>query len=751
MIKNALVALLLSSLLVLPLQGQQPQKQKPPPKWPGKDSSLPLPPPPEQDDDVVRITTSLVQLDAVVTRDGKQATDLKAEDFEIFEDGKAQTIANFSYISTVPAAPASPSNIAATQPVKNKKDKNGPPVLPAVVRPQDTRRTIALVVDDLGMSLESMGPVKNQLRKFVDEQILPNDLVAIIRTGGEVGALQQFTTDKRLLYRAIERLRRNPCSRMGVTVLAPVGSGNNGTGLCSSESFHSTTRALQFIVQGMRELPGRKSMVILSDYMPSDTLDLSSLENGPIGARGAIDARMSSPVSAPGEFLFSREAALQRVAELAIRASVVIYGVDTRGLQVTGQTAADNFSAGGKGVLTVGTESIVSRSQTLLRDRSDQLQDGRAGSDLIARETGGFLVHGSNNFGLQRVMRDQEGYYLIAYRPKSTTFNRRFHHIKARVKVPGLTVRTREGFFGVTDEQARPVVRTNRDKLNIALMSPFGAVDIEVRLTALFANLPATGSLLRSLLYFQARDLTFTDEPDGSHQSSFNLSGIVFGDNGAVVNQVNETRTLRLQGKEYDRVLRDGVVYQLDMPIKNPGAYQFRVAVRDATSARIGTAGQFVEVPDLKSALALSGITVSSGIAPNAPETTGASGTARPADNQTPADNPMANPANRRFRQGSNLFFGYAIYKAQLDKATHLPNLTAQTKLFRDGKLVYEGGLKPVDLTGQTDLERITGGGGIQLGMLPPGEYILQLFVNDSLAQEKNRTATQWIDFEIVK
>ena len=59
--------------------------------------------------------------------------------------------------------------------------------------------------------------------------------------------------------------------------------------------------------------------------------------------------------------------------------------------------------------------------------------------------------------------------------------------------------------------------------------------------------------------------------------------------------------------------------------------------------------------------------------------------------------------------------------------------------------------MKPIDFTGQTDLERITGGGGLQLGMLPAGEYILQLFVNDALAQEKNRTATQWIDFEIVQ
>jgi VWFA-related protein len=753
MIKNALVAILLSSLPGLPPGLQQPQKPPPPPQWPVKESRVELPPLPADDDDVVRITTSLVQLDAVVTKDGAQVTDLKAEDFEIFEDGRAQTITNFSYFSNVPAASSSPSSIAALPPVKGKKNRSAPPVLPAVVRPQDTRRTIAVVVDDLGISMESMGSVKSHLRKFVDQEIQPNDLVAIIHTGGEVGALQQFTNDKRLLYRAIEGLRRNPCSRMGVTVLAAVdGNTDNGKRLCSAESLSGTIQALQFIVQGMRQLPGRKSMVILSDEIPLDTIDLYSLERGPIAApRTVADSEAGRMISAPRGFLYSNEVALRRIAELANRASVVIYAIDTSGIQVTGITAADNFSAGPLGIGSTGVQGIISRSEATIADRRHRLQDNRAGADAIARETGGFLIHGTNDFGLTRVMRDQEGYYLIAYRPKPTTFNRSFHHIKARVKRPGLTVRMREGFFGVPDEQTQPVELTNRDRMNIALMSPFGAVEIDVRLTALFANVPDTGSLLRSLLYFQARDLTFTNEPDGWHQATFNLSGIIFGDNGRVVNQVSETRTLRLKNEDYDRALREGIVYQLDMPIKNPGAYQFRVAVRDATSLRIGTAGQFVEVPDLKNVLALSGITVSTDTAANPPEMTGNSGTTRSPGDQGTLGVSMANPANRRFRQGSNLYFGYAVYKAQLDKATQLPNLTAQAKLFRDGKLVYEGGLKPIDISGQTDLERITEGGGLQLGKLPPGEYVLQLFVNDALVQGKNRTATQWIDFDIVQ
>src|SRR5947208_10277675 len=95
------------------------------------------------------------------------------------------------------------------------KDKTAPSARRAI-HPNDTRRTVAFVVDDLGMSNESVVQARRQLRKFVDEQLQPNDLVAIIRTGGDVGALQQFTNDKRLLHSAIEHLKWNHCSRTGV-------------------------------------------------------------------------------------------------------------------------------------------------------------------------------------------------------------------------------------------------------------------------------------------------------------------------------------------------------------------------------------------------------------------------------------------------------------------------------------------------------------------------------------------------------
>jgi VWFA-related protein len=720
-------SLLLASLL-LSLQGQQPQTTTPPPqqKPPATQSQ------PDQDQEVVRITTNLVQIDAVVTKDGKQVTDLKAEDFELFEDGKPQSITNFSYVSI---APANSVNVAARP---NPKERIPTPVAPAVMRPRDVRRTVALVVDDLGMSVESIGAARRHLRKFIDEQLEPNDLVAIIRTGGEVGALQQFTGDRRILYNAIDHLRWNQCSRRGVHVFAPMGgpvSVDDNYGPCGWLTTKGTLQILRFVLQGMRDLPGRKSMVVFSDDLP-----IVQQQAGPSNMNG--DQSSSGPVSTTNEnalpgSLNSEAAIFQNVAELAIRASVVIYAVDTRGLQYTGMTAMDRPPAG---FAAAGTLNV--QVPAIMRSRSIALMDNRQGHELLAKETGGYLVRNSNDFGLHGIMDDQRGYYLIGFRPDDETFDKRFHQIKIRVKGKGLTVRTREGFYGVTNADSLPKDLTAHEKMIRALLSPFGANEIPVRLTTFFANDATAGSILRSFLYLDARDLTFTDEAEGIHKATFDLSSVIFGDNGKVVSEEDRVATLQLHDDAYDRAKREGVVYGFDIPLKQSGTFQFRVAMRDTASSRYGAAGQFVEVPNLRNdRLALSGIVVSKEAA-----------SARPNQSTSLDDEITGGPAVRRFHQGSIIIFAYGIYKSQIDPATRLPQLTTQTRIFRDGKPIYAGTPIQLDLAGQTDLTHVTAGSRFQIGPeLPPGQYVLQIIVEDRLAKPKQNIATQSIDFEVTK
>src|SRR6266508_6426980 len=175
------------------------------------------------DEDVVRITKNLVQVDAVIVdKKGQPVTDLRSDEVQIFEDAHQQKITNFSFV-------ASESPVTAlTQPAP--PDKNAPPLPPVKLHPEDVRRTIALIVDDLGLSFESTYYVRRALKKFVEQQMQPGDLVAIIRTSGGIGALQQFTADKRQLYAAIERVKWNSLGRGGVSAFAPMTPPTPGSG-----------------------------------------------------------------------------------------------------------------------------------------------------------------------------------------------------------------------------------------------------------------------------------------------------------------------------------------------------------------------------------------------------------------------------------------------------------------------------------------------------------------------------------------
>jgi len=708
----------------------------------------PPPPPPSQEiqkpeaDEVVRITTNLVQVDAVVTdKDGKVVTDLKPEEIKILEDGRQQKITNFSYnVTETPAAPAreKPATV----------EKNAPPAPPTRLKLGDIRRTIALVVDDLGLSFESTHFVRRALKKFVDEQMQTGDLVAIIRTGGGMGALQQFTSDKRQLYAAIERVKWNSNGRSGVgafAALEPPTPGPRGPDIdAKNEELNQfredmfavgTLGALSYVVKGLRELPGRKSILLISDGFRIYNLEDSSRN-----------------------YLALEK--LRRLIDEAGRASVVIYTMNATGLQTLGLTAADN--PGGGDV------------QEMLSSRRSAAFETQQGLDYLAQQTGGIAIKNNNDLsnGIRRVLEDQRGYYLIGYRPDNSTFDpktgrRTFHKLSLKVTRPGkFNVRMRNGFLGFSDDaKAAPVQKTLAQQMIGALTSPFGATGVHLQLTSLFGNDAKAGSIMRSMLHIDARDLTFTTEADGMHKCIFDVLAMTFGDNGVPVDQIGRTYTLQLPEALYKRAQRDGLVYYVTVPIKKPGAYQLRISFRDTSTARIGSASQFIEVPDLKkNRLAISGIVVrgenpvekAAGAAPSASPAANqpAEGANSAAQDQEAADqkNPEASPAVRHFSRGMLMDYLFIIYNAHLDKAANKSQLIAQVRLFRDGQPVFTGKENALSFTGVVDPKRLITSGGLKLGNdLTPGEYVLQVSVRDMLADEKYRTVTQWMDFEIIK
>jgi VWFA-related protein len=150
-------------------------------------------------DPVARITTDLVQLDIVVTdRDGKLVRDLKRENFELLEDGKVQTITHFAQ-----GTAAQPARwIMGPRPVANPSASGT--TVESATAPRS--RYLVLMVDDLHISPENLMLAKRALSKFTKTNLMSGDLVAIATTSGQIGLLQQFTKERAVIDRAIDRL-----------------------------------------------------------------------------------------------------------------------------------------------------------------------------------------------------------------------------------------------------------------------------------------------------------------------------------------------------------------------------------------------------------------------------------------------------------------------------------------------------------------------------------------------------------------
>lgn len=138
----------------------------------------------------IRVSVEEVRIDAVVLNwRGKQITDLTADEFEIYQDGKKQEITTAIYVDNqISQSESQTPMISAQAPSRDK-----------------IRRTILFLVDDRSMSFENIHHARMGLKNYVEKQMQPGDLVGILRTSNGFGPL--FSSDKRQLLAAIENIQ----------------------------------------------------------------------------------------------------------------------------------------------------------------------------------------------------------------------------------------------------------------------------------------------------------------------------------------------------------------------------------------------------------------------------------------------------------------------------------------------------------------------------------------------------------------
>jgi VWFA-related protein len=714
---------------------------------------------------LLRLETELVQIDVVVIdQEGKPVRDLKREDFELLENGNPQQITHFAMgTSTRPAAWIR----------REKKPTADGTATETVAAETRSERYLVLAVDDLHLAPENLLVAKRALHRFIDQQMISGDQIALVTTSGTLGFFQQFTSDREVLRHAINRLsvqERKVTSSMDVPYITdyqaelidlgdqdalelavqqilalegtffqppPAGQrGSGGTGTSQSgqppqgvmsardraiaqakmrarsiieQNAHftnATLTALEGIIRSLSPLPGRKIVVLLSDGFLMG------------GTRG------------------SRHFDMRRITDAATRAGVVIYSLDARGLIAT--------PPGGGAAESSGIASMSVLPGARARIEQEALGAKLHGLNALARDTGGLLITNNNdlNAGFQRVLEDNEIYYVLAYEPAESYRDGRFREIKVRLPGrPELRVRTRKGYFAPNEKEAEKIAEKPKEKsseriaqearrardeqIRTGLGSLFPLRGIPVELAADFLDLPSQGTVAAITAHIDANGIEFTQKDD-FHLATLDLAGIIFDEDGKAAKNFGERVNLQLNQRLFEHALRNGFSYRNLVRLK-PGIYQVRLAVRQEGTARLGSASSWVEITDLsKKQLALSSILLSSqdriaNVSLWSPQ-------------NAAGYQPRLTQASRRFKRNTNVDFLVFVYNAKAD-SQGFTDTVIQAQVFSGSKLVYASPLNRIAPQGEGDVARIAYAARLSLDSFDPGNYELRLVVIDRAAK----------------
>ncbi|MDT7687995.1 MAG: hypothetical protein QOE46_754 [Acidobacteriota bacterium] len=701
-------------------------------------------PPAKDDEEVVRISTDLVQTDVMVfDKSGKFVDGLKPDQFELRVDGKPQQVVFFERVEA--GTVNEDAQIAAA---RGTGVGAAAKALGGVALPLDRGRTVVFFVDDLHLSPSSALQIRKTILRFIDDEIGQNDEAAVVSASGQVGFLQQLTDNKTVLRAAAGRLSvRSYNIRDGQTPVmtevqaAAVESNDQSvidffaealireTPFMKRETAESVVRSratnilqqsnavaantlytLGSVVRGFGPLPGRKILFFISDGF--------LVENGDTSLRDRM----------------------RLIADAAARAGVVIYSLDAQGLRTGQHDASESVSVDPGGRLAQTDMREVSAMQSPLF--------------TLANETGGRALVNTNALGrvVSGALKETSLYYLLAWRPEgaATTTGSgspKYQHIEVGVRGrPELHVIVRRGFFNApppepparaekkkkVDKKAgdeaepRQLSAAERDLVS-ALHAPLPRAALPTSLAVGFFHDQKIGAVLCVSVEVDSEALTF--QQGEKRHADFGVLGAVLDDRGKTVAQFGQRLTVAPNPATPES--QQHVSYGFQVPLA-PGLYQVRAAARDEQSGRTGSAMQWLEVPDLnKSQLSLSSIFVGE----------------RAAGELKSEDTPKSVllSTGRRFQRTSYLRFLTFIYNASAVAAAK-PDIALQIQIFRDDQPVFTAPLSRLKSEEAADLSRIPYLAELNLGTFPSGRYVLQITAIDRAAKT---TASQRASFII--
>jgi VWFA-related protein len=534
-----------------------------------------------------KVHVNLVLVRVVVRdRQGKIVSNLKKEDFQLYDNRKLQSITSFS-VETPEKRTASAVASTAGEPSSSSADVDGGK---AVVLPQ---RFVSMVFDDVHLSMPDAVFVRDSATRFFGA-MAASDRVSLNTTSGQL--TQDFTNDHDKLSKALLGILPHPLATgqgfhdcpdvsyyqadlivnkldvqaLGVATEDAIQCAFNGDttmraaaqSLAQAAAYRAISlgdneteyayRHLEEVVRRLANMPGQRVLVLVSPGFLSTTLQSEASE----------------------------------MVDRATRGNIVINTIDARGLY-TPDVGGDIADPPRDTFRTAGYKTTYRVSAQLAQeDVLAQLADG----------TGGKFFHNRND--VDEAMREAgaapEISYLLGFSPQNLKIDGRFHALKvALTSKEKFDIQARHGYFA--PKTVNDPAEATKQEMQEALFSQEEIRDLPVELQTQFFKKDEAQARLAVLAHFDVKGIHF-QKVQGRNNDQLTIISGIFDENGNFVTGLSKVVEMKLLDTTYTRLSHSGFTVKTSFDVK-PGTYLVRLVVRDAMGAQMAARNGAVVIP----------------------------------------------------------------------------------------------------------------------------------------------------------
>jgi VWFA-related protein len=679
-------------------------------------------------------TTQLVVVNiSAKDKDGNPIKGLKSTDFTVTEDGKPQTVKVFEYQELEEAAAPSPAPAPAPK-LEPKKEAPKPDAAPApaptapaksleanVVKPvvgtqiaparpgeikYRDRRLLVMFFDLTGMPIQDQMRSQGAALKFMQSQMTPSDLMAIMTFSTDLKVIEDFTDDRDLLAKDIKNLSIGEGTDIAGAV-ADDSSEDTGAAYTADDTefnIFNTDRqlaALETAVRMLGSLSEKKALVYFASGMAKTGLD--------------------------------NEAQLRATINAAIRSNVAFYPIDARGLVAQAPLGdATKGSPGGQGMYS-GSSSRTAQSN--FQGQQETLY-------TLAADTGGKALLDNNDLGLGIVQaqRDISSYYILGYYSTNEALDGHFRRIKIQLN-PAMAAKLgkpldyRTGYFA--SKEFKQFNSSDRERqLAEALLLGDPITDLSIAMEVDYFRLARTSYFVPVSVKIPGSDIELARHGT-SETTRLDFIGQVKDAKGAVAGNVRDYIEVKLKDEAASQLSKRTLQYDTGFTLA-PGAYTLKFLARDNETGKMGTFETKFTIPDLTTEPR--SLPISSVVLSNQREKLDSAIATAERDRRLLTSDPLVQDGvklvpsvTRVFKRDQDMYIYLEAYEPTAETTQPLVATVSfyrgKTKAFETAPLQVTEGLNAKSKALPVRFS-------VPMAKLPPGRYTCQVSVLDPTAQK---------------